>query len=195
MIQIAIVVVSVSASLFSFQQGASANRSHQNQSLPRSQARLTNDAVLYHGTYVNVNYGFSILIPEGLEGEGAASGAPNHGFVVHFSKDPNDTLAVDAYYEAAEMTGEASGPVGNESAVLRRMRVNIGGLDGNYRLARLKNPRPSETTLRLTISATRKTGDVPIFYNFSLTTRESLFTQREKVLGETLKTFKLLPLP
>ena len=37
---------------------------------------------MFRGRYVNVDYGFSVEIPDGLIGKGAAIHAPNHGFKI-----------------------------------------------------------------------------------------------------------------
>jgi hypothetical protein len=51
------------------------------------------------GLYRNVDYGFSVEIPNGLMGEGDSAPAPNHGFGIILSPGKS-TLWVDASYEA-----------------------------------------------------------------------------------------------
>jgi hypothetical protein len=54
----------------------------------------------YRGLYSNVDYGFSVEIPKGLVGVGAALHAPNHGFVI--TLHPQSLVSVDASYEVQD---------------------------------------------------------------------------------------------
>src|SRR6266536_6692717 len=51
----------------------------------------------FRGRYVNIDYGFSVQIPDGLTGEGAPIHAPNHGFTI--TLHPKSAVWVDASYE------------------------------------------------------------------------------------------------
>jgi hypothetical protein len=51
----------------------------------------------FRGRYVNVDYGFSVEIPDGIIGEGAAIHAPNHGFKINLRS--KSAVWVNAEYE------------------------------------------------------------------------------------------------
>ena len=51
----------------------------------------------FRGRYTNEDYGFSVVIPDGLVGESASAPAPNHGFGITWNSE--STLWVDASYE------------------------------------------------------------------------------------------------
>jgi hypothetical protein len=51
----------------------------------------------YRTRYTNVDYGFSVAIPEGWIGDGSVPPNPNHGFVIRLSS--KTTVWVDATYE------------------------------------------------------------------------------------------------
>ena len=53
---------------------------------------------IFRGRYTNVDYGYSVVIPDGLVGENDPAPAPNHGFGITLSSGTN--LWVDASYEA-----------------------------------------------------------------------------------------------
>jgi hypothetical protein len=60
--------------------------------------------VKYRGRYSNVDYGFSVVIPNGLVGEGNPPHAPNHGFAV--SLHLKTAIRVDASYEMPDSPHE-----------------------------------------------------------------------------------------
>jgi hypothetical protein len=51
----------------------------------------------YRGRYSNLDYGFSVVIPDGLVGEGTVPPAPNHGFTIALQS--KTAIWVDASYE------------------------------------------------------------------------------------------------
>src|SRR5436189_68946 len=52
------------------------------------------------GTYRNVDYGYSVVVPMGLEGDRLGAPAPNHGFGIDLKSGRNDSIFVDASYDA-----------------------------------------------------------------------------------------------
>lgn len=143
--------------------------------------------VSYSGQYVNRHYGFSVRIPNGFTAEGAAPGAPNHGFLIHFSDIHDDYLGVDASYVVAEESTEPS----EDRGVIRREHVQIAGLSGTRTLSKTTTEEGEELLLDV-VTFTRESSDPPIVYTISVRTTPALYEARSKILTEVLKSFQLL---
>lgn len=148
----------------------------------------------YKGTYVNKKYGFSVTIPDHLVGKGTIPPAPNHGFEISLSSDPNDSIGVFAYYDVAD---EPSPPtrVSSASALGGTIRKAVlGGLPAKLRTH--ITPASSELAIPIVeevMWAHRQSGGERIEYTLILTTRNSLLPTRERIFREMVASFKLLP--
>ncbi len=137
----------------------------------------------YTGLYVNPDYGFSITIPSGYVGLGAAENAPNHGFSVKVAD--NTIISVSASYDA-------NAAVGGEGWVQQMIRLHgepTQTLDG-LRAWRILTRRDSSRTE--TITARRVKGtDVPIIYSMSLETSALNASRSAELFHEVVKSFRI----
>jgi hypothetical protein len=140
-------------------------------------------AAHYTGVYVNPDYGFSITIPSGYVGLGAAENAPNHGFLIRIAD--NTVISVSASYDAdAGVPGE-----GWVQQMIRLHGAPTQTLDG-LRAWRILTRRDSSRTE--TITARRIKGtDVPIIYSMSLETSAPNVSRSAGLFQEVVKSFRV----
>lgn len=67
---------------------------------PAQDEHITYTGHYVNGHYVNERYGYSVDIPPGDVGLSDRPPAPNHGFVVQLSNDPERLIVIDGSYNA-----------------------------------------------------------------------------------------------
>lgn len=167
------------------------------QVLNRDEGAPTN----YRGRYVNEVYGYSVEIPEGLVGVGAAPPAPNHGVSIVLSEEPEARIWIDGSYnslfwstldEAAAAHVETAKRQASEVEVIGRSPTRLHNLTGT----RITLRRKGGAVIEDIVLALRKTKDeVGIVYSLSLSTPESRYTQDKEVFDRVVQSWQARRLP
>jgi hypothetical protein len=157
-------------------------------------------------TYINYDYGYSVVIPRPLVGLRSPPPFPNHGFVINLSGDPLARITVDASYNAAEWNSfrealyahfdqfkrDSSGEV---TLMMQRPAV-LGGLKAIHFSLRSAASESNEPMIRDVVLAFRKeTGGVGIVYEIALTTPALRYERDRRSTAQVLKAFRLKALP
>lgn len=157
-------------------------------------------------TYVNYDYGYSVVIPKPLIWLRSPPPFPNHGFVIKLPGDPLARITVDANYNAAEWNSlqealnanleqfkrDSSGEV---KIVMQRPAV-LGGLKAVHFSLRSAAKGSKELLIRDVLLAFRKEpGGVGIVYEIALTTPAVRYRKDRRSAARLEKSFRLKTLP
>jgi hypothetical protein len=86
---------------------------------PSLLAEKRDSGVPVTGKYVNAKYGYSVRVPEGLQGFRPSSPAPQHGFGLFLNQNTSDSIWVNGEFDAAGL-GSAKDLADREAARLCR---------------------------------------------------------------------------
>lgn len=148
---------------------------------------LTSGLMEYQGNYVNGDYRFSVRIPSGLVGLGAAEYAPNHGFRIDFI-DSSDYLLVDGSFDVLEFDDPPI-PEGYTALETRRANIKLAGVDAVRLWRRMKRQNTEELYISIDVRTKRNIRSVR--YSITLQTPEKYYKERAKVLDSLLATFRV----
>lgn len=162
------------------------------------------DYLIVKDRYSNYDYGYSVRIPKGLTALRSPAPFPNHGFVIHFSDDPNASLSVDASYNAADWTSfddainahrdSFKREVGGDVSVVAQVPTALGEL--RAKRFTMKPNAPDSKQVREVLLAFRNTrGEVGIVYEIVLTTLTSRYNRDKHAISDLLRTWSLKSLP
>jgi hypothetical protein len=157
--------------------------------------------VEYHRKYVNVDYYFSVQIPQGLVGLGAIDNAPNHGFILEFpgNVDFSDCISVFAEYDVMEFekqdaeTTEKYEPEGFHVLEKTTSPIRLGGFKAEKRWQRLQRKSDGAQWIWIDVWLKRGVKGDGIIYSLLLRTPESSFKERKKIFDSLMASFHLLP--
>jgi len=154
-------------------------------------------------TYINYDYGYSVVLPKPLVGLRSRSPFPNHGFVINLSEHPQARITVDGSYNAAEWNSfrealndhldqfkrDSSGEV----AILMQRPAALGGLKAIHFSLRSAASESNEPMIRDVILAFRKEpgGGVGIVYEIALTTPALRYQKDKRSAAQLIKSFRL----
>jgi hypothetical protein len=153
------------------------------------------------GAYSNIEYGYSVTIPDGLTGYRSAPPMPQHGFGIDLYKPDNAQVWVDGSYNALEWGSL-------DEAANETLRYLKDDDVSNIRVTRRRYDRLSTLrAVRIEVSyqkagrsmiddeiiAFRQERD--IVYTLQLTTTSARYSEDVKVLNQLQKTFRLNALP
>jgi hypothetical protein len=147
------------------------------------------------GTYRNIDYGFSVTLPNGVQGTMSAAPAPNHGFIVSVPGTVGATVSVTAYYNATLSSGlrdaaaEFVAPVPLEDPRLKRARAQLGGLTA-LRLV-FTQGGAAESKREVIMALRKQKGPVGILYTLELTASPNDFERARAVLSALQASFRL----
>lgn len=160
----------------------------------------------YHrGSYLNQEYGYSIVIVKGLIGTGDPAPSPHHGLQIALMTEPKFYIWVDGSYNAALWTNldEAVNThmewLKQESAEVTLLIKNTMPLNKLKAVRCVIRYKPSSTNqvmiqdLILTLRQRKKVES--IFYTVGLRTSETHYTTDKKVFEKIINSWKLEPLP
>lgn len=159
---------------------------------------------VFRGSYANRQYGYSVTIPEGLVGTGAADPAPDHGVGITLSERPKAHIWTSAYY-----TGDPEASVDKEVdnfiehtrkndaswlEVLSREPARLGDLPAVRAVLRYQARDTGEVMINDTVTALRgedETG-VPdgITYAVGLSTPEARYPQDKAVYERVVGSWR-----
>src|SRR5438128_1264121 len=71
------------------------------------------------GTYLNLDYGYSATVPNGLFGDNLAPPAPQHGFGIDINGKSGGSILVDASYDSLFL-GSVDAAANDQASSLRR---------------------------------------------------------------------------
>lgn len=168
-------------------------------SMSISELSYAREVVHFTGKYESSKYHFSIYIPSGLVGLGAAPGAPNHGFAISFGEDEFDYISVFAGYDVAEIEESQaadlkhSAPPGFEVLETRQQRRQLSALNAVKSWQRLRRQSDGKVYISLGIGAKREVDGEKISYSLNLYSPEKLYKERIKIFETIVTTFHLLP--
>jgi hypothetical protein len=169
------------------------------------------DDVIVVGRYTNFNYGYSVLVPEGMMGATSPAPLPQHGFGIDLTqptttawtkqKDfPRAYLYVDGSYNSALLASlddavQESLKFLNEeygnSRLLSKTPTRLGGLRA-FRFVSSYD-KSGEEMIEDRIVAFRKKGD--IVYSIELTTPMSRYPREKSLVTQMQKSWLADPLP
>ncbi len=130
----------------------------------------------FRGRYTNIDYGFSVVIPDGLVGENAPAPAPNHGFGIRWST--GSTLWVDASYEVVPYE------LGRFNARLGKLKASRGSWSERKNGAEVFHEG---------IAARGFDRGSPIIYNIQVETTPEHRAEAERAFSGIVKSFRTLP--
>ena len=147
--------------------------------------------VIYRGHYSNVDYGFEITIPPGFTGQGAAPGAPNHGFVIQ-TKD-GSTILVEARYDVSvDSDGE------NFEQTVRRSHgppnAKLGGLPAWDSNVIPGEAAPTNTGNGITARYVSKQGDAIIYTITENHSSSRGHDASDALYKKLVRSFRLIPI-
>jgi hypothetical protein len=166
----------------------------------------TESETLWTTRYSNEDYGFCVLLQQGVIGHGTHSPASNHGFLVPLPDIGRQSQAssgerrfvwVDASYNTSEdrsLSGVASHQVHlmdderGKPHVIERRVTKLGGLTAIF--FKSERPSPQGTAVEEQVIASRS----GIIYTIGLQTTENYAADDEKQFRTVLSGFRLLDL-
>jgi hypothetical protein len=160
------------------------------------------DRMIFHGSYVNPIFGYSVAIPLGLVGEGSAPIAPNHGVTIALGSSEKALVYVDAEYNVFDL----SSPAQQVKTSLRWLKED-GASD--MRTFETREEVCDLPAVRLTVEYTDRAGNKMtrdevfalmlrkqwpgIVYTIGLETRADQFQHDSEEFSEVLHSFKCIP--
>jgi hypothetical protein len=155
------------------------------------------------GRYIDVDYGFSVLIPSNVKAFRTPEPAPNHGFGINLSESPYSYLWVDGSYAVGDYDTEQDLPMktiyllrsrdATNTKIVKQSRTRMGSLSAIHLVIdyELKGtPMVSETIWALRV----RTGDsVPIRYSIKLQCVKDRFRQDSDVVERLRRGWSLEP--
>jgi hypothetical protein len=132
----------------------------------------------FHGRYVNIDYRFSVEIPDGLIGKGAPIHAPNHGFTI--TLHPKSVVWVDATYEMPD-----------SPHTFGRLNTRLGTLKAEQKS--WKTTGQGSESLHRAIVARGFDRGTPIIYTIQLETTLAYREEAFRVFESVLNSFRIIP--
>lgn len=171
---------------------------------PAASAKHAVRDTTFKGRYRNYEYGYSVLIPNGLVGFAASPPAPQHGFGVILSRKSKAEIWVDGRYNAALWTSLDAAATTHlnrlaaegEVEVVKRTSIQLQQLRA-IRVITRHIDRESGVPMRQDfVTAIRKhKGEVGIVYEISLTTSELRYEKDKSVFEKLIAGWRLISLP
>jgi hypothetical protein len=167
----------------------------------------TEKETIWRGRYKNCDYGYTVILPEGVVAHNGLPPSPNHGFLVS-ARDPGTTaqvtwaeprlISVYNSYDAAE-AGSARAYL-NQSRdkneeVVETKDLTFKGLPAAYGHYRVKQGTGQVEKVKLVLYRKGARELSNILYEVSLATSAEYYSQ-DSVLYEKIRNgFKVLPPP
>jgi hypothetical protein len=133
----------------------------------------------FRGRYVNVDYGFSVEIPDGLIGKGAPIHAPNHGFTIILN--PKSAVWVDATYDMPD----SPHTFGRFNTRLRTLKAELKSW---------KTTGQGSESLYRAIAARGFDRGTPIIYTIQVQTTPESRDEAFRVFQAVLNGFRIIPI-
>lgn len=160
--------------------------------------------------YSNYEYGYSVLIPNGLVGISNPSPSPQHGFEIVLSKRPAAGIRVDGNYDA-ELYGSLEGAAEarlrwlkrennlSEVEVLRSEQATLQNLQAVRQSVRFNDPGSGEMMILDFIAAIRSEDEggedeTRVLYTISLSTPEARYKEDKVILEQVINSWRARPL-
>jgi hypothetical protein len=157
------------------------------------------------GYYYNYDYGYSVVIPKRLTGFRASAPAPNHGFGIKLSADPESTLWVDASYNAAEWKSldeaikyymdRIKDEGATRAAIIRRTPSRFGKLPGRRFVISYNASDSREMVKEIVLAMRQAQKEGAVVYMIELTSPADRYNKDKRVIRELLKSWRLKRLP
>jgi hypothetical protein len=174
------------------------------------------DTINTTGRYVNISYGFSIVIPEGLKGVwnsarcvGGGDGCvcmSDHGRIIPLATGPNDTDHwIEAYagfatdIDEPTLDDEVSSRLDwirersrdGSVSVLQRSHVTLGGLKGQRVVVRYYDKESKRIMVEDFVEALRGRREVDVKYSVYLRTPIDAYERDKAIFNAVLRSFVL----
>jgi hypothetical protein len=155
----------------------------------------------FTGLTYNPNYGYSVIIPEGLVGHSAAPPAPYHGFGIVLSGEPRSYLYVDGSYNSLELESLEKVQAqylkwlkekSKKIISVKHSITQLGSLKARRYIALHTCPKVRGDLINDYTFAFSKGKD--IIYTVALITTAERYKKDKCVLETILKTWKLQPI-
>lgn len=151
------------------------------------------------GRYTNVDYGYSVRIPDSLTAFRSTPPAPNHGFGMDLSESPRSYLWVDASYDVFEYSGTLAESIrdslidrGAAHAKIRKeSSTRLGNLSAVHVI--IDYELRGSAMISETINARRKANGIGIIYSINLESARERFERDSKVVEALRREWRLLP--
>jgi hypothetical protein len=169
----------------------------------------TETEIIWQGRYKNCDYGYAVILPDGLVAHGDLPPSPNHGVLVS-AKEPGITAQVtlaearliyvnNEYYDAAD-----SGSVREylkrsrekNEEVVETENLTFKGLSAVYSHSRIKLGTDKVEKVEMVLYRNgAHTGRSDILYVIALRTPAEYFSQDSVLYNKILDGFEVLPVP
>ncbi len=167
----------------------------------------TETETIWRGRYKNCDYGYAVILPEGIVAHDSLPPSPNHGFLVS-AREPGTTaqvtwvepriISVVNNYDAAE-AGSARARLkqyrDKNEEVVETKDLTFKGLPAAYGHYRIKQGTGRVEKVELVIFR-KGAGDLSdILYEINLTTHAEYFSQDSQLYSKIRDGFEVLPPP
>jgi hypothetical protein len=166
----------------------------------------TETETIWRGRYKNCDYGYAVILPDGVVAHGDLPPSPNHGFLVS-AEEPRTigdvTLAeprlisVDSHYDAAE-AGSARAYLNQyrdkNEQVVETKDLTFKGLPAAYGHYRIRQGTVAVEKVELVFYRKGKDGE-DILYEIALRTPAEYYSQDSLLYDKILDGFEVLPPP
>jgi hypothetical protein len=140
----------------------------------------TGKTTTFRGRYANIDYGFSVVIPNGLVGEGSGPDAPNHGFAIRLQS--GTVVSVDASYETDLDSKTGTGP----------FNARLGPLEAERRSS--QDNKSGVDSFHVSVVARGDDRGTPIIYTFNVDGDRAHEAEGLRVFESVVGSFQTIPI-
>jgi hypothetical protein len=165
----------------------------------------TETETIWRGRYKNCDYGYAVILPDGVVGHALLPPSPNHGFLVSVKepgtaaqitwKEPRLISVYNAYYDAAEVgnvRAYLSQAHDKNEEVVETKDFTFKGLPAAFGHYRIKHGSGNTEEVKLVLF---RKDPAPILYEVVLRTPAEYFSQDSVLYNKILDGFEVLPPP
>lgn len=164
----------------------------------------TETETIWRGRYKNCDYGYAVVLPEGVVAHNNLPPSPNHGFLVS-AREPGTTaqvtwaepriISVSNDYDAGD-AGSARAYLNQRrdknEEVVETKNLTFKGLPAAYGHYRIKQGKGTVEKIKLVLY---RRGSDAILYEINLTTPAGYFSMDSILYNKIRDGFKVLPVP
>jgi hypothetical protein len=157
--------------------------------------------VIPSGEYTNYRYGFSVMLPQGLQGLTAVPPHPHHGFFIRLARTPEARITVYAEYNSAVYESldevvmvevKASTQQNLNFEIIKRKQTKLQDMPVVQLVAQYKDQGTAEIMISEQLIALRQEAeeDSGIIYIFRLDTPKSRYKEDRKRFKQIINSWR-----